>query len=344
MRRLLAVVPAASLALLLPLAAAAAAERVNVYSARHDSLIEPLLDRFSDETGIEVGLITGNSDAMIKRLEIEGASTPADVLITVDAARLHRAREGGLFRSVSSEALAEAVPPYLRDADNHWFGLSMRARVIAYSRERVERSALSTYEALAEPRWKGRLCIRSSDNVYNQSLLASIIAAHDRDYAEQWARGIVENMARPPQGGDTEQLRAIAAGICDVAIVNTYYHARMANAEDDPEARATAEQIRLFFPNQSGRGAHVNVTGAGVLRHAPHPEAAVRLLEFLTRPDAQRRLARSNYEYPVRPSTQASAAVRRLGDHPFRKDHASLSRIGALNGAAVRIFDRVGWR
>jgi iron(III) transport system substrate-binding protein len=320
------------------------AERVNVYSARHDSLIEPLLDRFSEETGIEVGLVTGNSDAMIRRLEIEGASTPADVLVTVDAARLHRAESAGLFRSVSSQTLNDAVPPYLRDEEGKWFGLSLRARVIAYSRERVERSELSTYEALADPRWKGRICIRSSDNVYNQSLLASLIAAHGREAARDWAAEIVENMARPPQGGDTEQIRAVAAGICDVAVVNTYYYARMASAEADSEARAVAEQVGLFFPNQDGRGAHVNVTGAGVLEHAPHPENAVRLLEFLVRPSSQRWLARTNYEYPVRPGTRVSDAVRALGRYPFKRDEASLGRIGELNGTAVRVFDEAGWR
>ena len=321
-----------------------AAERVNVYSARHDSLIEPLLERFTEATGIDVGLVTGNSDAMIKRLQIEGASTPADVLITVDAARLHRAKAAGLFRAVDSPVLQEAIPAYLRDPDQQWFGLSMRARVIAYSRERVDRAALSTYEALAEPRWRDRICIRSSDNVYNQSLLASLVAAHGEAFAERWAAAVVDNMARPPQGGDTEQLRAVAAGICDVAVVNTYYYARMANAEDDPDARAVAEAVELFFPNQSGRGTHVNVTGAGVLRHAPHPDNAVRLLEFLARPASQAWLARTNYEYPVRPETEVSAAVRALGPYPFDKDHASLGRIGELNATAVRIFDRVGWR
>ena len=333
------------LALLAGLAqTAAAAERVNVYSARHDSLIEPLLERFTEQTGIEVGLVTGNSDAMIKRLEIEGASTPADVLITVDAARLHRAEEASLFRAVDSQKLRDAIPAYLRDPQDRWFGLSMRARVIAYHRDRVDRAELSTYEALAHERWKNRICIRSSDNVYNQSLLASIIASHGESAARDWAAAVVENMARPPQGGDTEQIRAVAAGICDVAVVNTYYFARMANAEEGSEARAAADEVRLFFPNQDGRGTHVNVTGAGVLTHAPHPDNAVRLLEFLVQPESQRWLARTNYEYPVRPGVTASEAVRALGRYPFRKDHASLGRIGELNATAVRIFDRVGWR
>ncbi|MDZ7747953.1 MAG: Fe(3+) ABC transporter substrate-binding protein [Halofilum sp. (in: g-proteobacteria)] len=335
--------PLALAAALLGAAAPAAAETVNVYSARHDSLIEPLLERFTEETGIEVGLITGSSDAMIKRLEVEGRNSPADVLITVDAARLHRAEESGLFQPVRSEALGEALAPHLQDDEDLWFGLSMRARVIAFSRERVERSELSTYEALAEPKWDGRICIRSSDNVYNQSLLASLVAAHGVEQAEDWARGIVENMARPPQGGDTDQIEALAAGICDVAVVNTYYYARMLES-DDPGVRAVADEVGLFFPNQDGRGAHVNVTGAGVLEHAPNRDNAVRLLEYLVTPEAQRWLARVNHEYPVRPGIEVSDTVRQLGRYPFKQDRVSLGRIGELNAEAVRIFDRVDWR
>lgn len=323
--------------------AATAAGTVNVYSARHDSLIEPLLERFSEETGIEVGLITGNSDAMIKRLQVEGRNSPADILVTVDAARLHRAEESGLFQAIQSDALDAAIAPHLQDDEGLWFGLSMRARVIAFSRERVERSELSTYEALAEPRWDDRICIRSSDNVYNQSLLASLVAAHGEQRAEEWARGIVENMARPPQGGDTDQIEAIAAGVCDVAVVNTYYYARLLES-DDPETRAVAEQVGLFFPNQEGRGTHVNVTGAGVLKHAPNRDDAVRLLEFLVTPESQRWLARVNHEYPVRPGVSVSDTVRQLGRYPFKQDHRSLGRIGELNATAVKIFDRVGWR
>ncbi len=324
-------------------ATASAAERVNVYSARHDTLIEPLLERFTEETGIETGLITGNADAMLKRLQIEGEASPADLLITVDAARLHRAKADGLFQRTDSAALREAVPAHLRDPERRWFGLSKRARVIAYSPERVDTDALSTYEGLADDRWRDRLCVRSSDNVYNQSLLASLIAAHDRAFAREWAGAIVDNMARPPQGGDTEQFRAIAAGVCDVAIVNTYYYARLATA-DDPEARTVAEEVALLFPNQSGRGTHVNVTGGGVLQHANHPDNARRLLEFMVTPEAQRWLARSNHEYPVRPGTEVSEAVRAIGPYPFNADTVSLGRIGELNPTAVRVFDRVGWR
>ncbi len=329
--------------LLAPLTAGAADQQVNVYSSRHDALISPLLERFTERTGIEVGLVTGSPDAMIKRLQIEGRNTPADILITVDAARLHRAEQADLFGPTESAKLEQAVPAHLQDSGNLWFGLSMRARVIAYSRDRVERSELSTYEALADERWDDRICIRSSDNVYNQSLLASLIASHGAEAAEDWARGIVDNMARPPQGGDTDQIQAIASGICDVSVVNTYYYGRLLDA-DDPEKRALTDDVGLFFPNQNGRGAHVNVTGAGVIKHAPNRDNAVRLLEFLTTAEAQRWLARGNYEYPVREGTEVSDTVREIGPYPFNQDHVSLGRIGELNATAVKIFDRAGWR
>jgi len=230
---------ALSLALLSTLAAAAAgaAESVNLYSARQEALIKPLLERFTERTGIEVNLVTGSADALIKRLEVEGRNTPADLLITVDAGRLHRAETAGLFQPIESDVITERVPAHLRDDDHHWSGLSQRARVIAYSTERVDPAELSTYEALAEPRWRNRICVRSSDNIYNQSLLASIIAAHGKERATEWAEGIVANMARRPQGGDRDQIMAVAAGVCDVAIVNTYYYGRMRGADARPEQR-----------------------------------------------------------------------------------------------------------
>ena len=343
MRRLLATMTAASLLLAVPLAAPAADEDVvNVYSARQEALIKPLLERFSESTGIEVNLVTGSADALIKRLQVERRNTPADMLITVDAGRLYRASEADLFRRVESRTLESRVPEHLRHPDNHWFGLSKRARVIAYRRDAVEPAQLSTYEALADERWQDEICVRSSDNVYNQSLLAAIVAADGADAALEWARGVVRNMARRPQGGDRAQIRAVAAGVCDLAIVNTYYYGRMQDA-DDADTRAAAEKVGLFFPNQSGRGTHVNVSGAGVTRHAPHPETAVRLLEYLTSDAAQRWYAEVNYEYPVVPGVEVSDAVRGWG-YPFREDDLPLSRLGALNARAVRIFDRAGWR
>ncbi|MDX1609823.1 MAG: Fe(3+) ABC transporter substrate-binding protein [Halofilum sp. (in: g-proteobacteria)] len=341
MRSLPAIVFVAASLLSVP--PATAAESVNLYSARQEALIAPLLERFTERTGIEVNLVTGSADALIKRLEVEGRNTPADMLITVDAGRLHRAKSAGLFRATESERLAARVPAHLRDDDHQWFGLSQRARVIAYSTERVDPSELSTYEALADEQWNDRICVRSSDNIYNQSLLASIVAAKGEQAATAWARGVVENMARRPQGGDRDQIMAVAAGVCDVAIVNTYYYGRMRSEQAQPDQRAAAQKVALFFPNQGGRGTHVNVSGAGVTEHARNPDNAVRLLEFLVSDAAQRWYAKVNYEYPVVPGVDVSAAVREWG-YPFERDDLPLSRLGELNATAVRIFDRVGWR
>lgn len=341
MRQLL-VIAFTSLQLLLALPAAADGA-VNLYSARQEALIKPLLDRFMEDTGIEVNLVTGSADALIKRLEVEGENTPADMLITVDAGRLHRAKEAGLFRAVESGRLEERVPAHLRDDDNQWFGLSQRARVIAYSTERVDPEELSTYEALADDKWRDRICIRSSDNIYNQSLLASIIAAHGEERATEWARSIVDNMARRPQGGDRDQIMAVAAGVCDVAVVNTYYYGKMRSEDAQAEQREAAAKTALFFPDQKGRGAHVNVSGAGVTRHAGNPDNALRLIEFLVSDTAQQWYAQVNHEYPVVPGVEASESVRAWG-YPFKQDRLPLSRLGELNATAVRIFDRVGWR
>lgn len=316
-------------------------EVVNVYSHRHYEADQRLFDRFTESTGIEVNVVTGSADELITRLENEGDASPADVLVTVDAGRLHRAKTRNLLQPVQSELLEENVPSHLRDRDDQWFGLTRRARIVVYHRERVDSTALSTYEALAEPEWEDRVLIRSSANVYNQSLLASLVAHLGPDRAEEWAAGIVENMAREPSGGDTDQVEGVAAGVGDVAVVNTYYVARLA-ASDDPDERRVAEQVGVFFPNQDGRGAHVNVSGAGVTRHAPNPDNAVRLLEFLTGDAAQRIFARANHEYPVKAGVEWSEPLRRWGE--FRADTLDLTVLGENNAQAVRIFDRVGWQ
>lgn len=318
-----------------------AGEVVNVYSHRHYESDQELFDRFTESTGIEVNVVTASADELITRLEREGAASPADVLITVDVGRLHRAKERELLQPVESEVLERNVPSSLRDPDGHWFGLTRRARIIAYHRDRVSPSDLSTYEALAEPRWRDRVLIRSSSNVYNQSLLASLIA-HDGEAAtSEMADAIVENMAREPSGGDTDQLKAVAAGAGDVAVANTYYLARLENS-DNPEDRRVAEQLGVFFPNQEGRGAHVNVSGAGVTQSADHRENAIRLLEFLTGDEAQRVFAEANHEYPVKPGVSWSSTLESWGD--FKADTLNLSVLGELNEEAVRIFDEVGWR
>jgi iron(III) transport system substrate-binding protein len=322
-------------------ARADAAGVVNVYSHRHYETDQELFRRFTEQTGIAVNVITASADELITRLENEGARSPADILITVDAGRLHRAKELGLLQPVTSAVLEANVPEHLRDRDGQWFGLTQRARILAYHAGRVQPEELSTYEALAGPEWKGRVLIRSSSNVYNQSLLASILAHDGPDAAAAFASGIVGNMARAPSGGDTDQIKAVAAGAGDVAVVNTYYLALLVES-GDPEERRVAAEVRPFFPGQSGRGTHVNVSGAGVTRNAPNRENAIRLIEFLSEDEAQRLFAEANQEYPVKPGIPWSATLRGWGD--FEADALDLTRLGELNAEAVRIFDRVGWR
>ena len=233
---------------------------VNIYSARKQELIVPLLRDFEEQTGIEFNLVTGKADELLKRLELEADATPADIFITVDAGRLHRAREAGVLRPIDDELVTGAVPAHLQDKDGYWIGLSKRARVIVYSANRVDADKLSTYEALADPQWHGRICIRSSSNIYNQSLVASMIVESGSAAAEEWARGLVGNLARSPAGGDTDQIRAVAAGECDLAVVNTYYFGRLAGSSN-PDDVQTVQKLKIHWPNQEGRGAHVNVSG-----------------------------------------------------------------------------------
>lgn len=326
-------------AALSPLPAAAA--EVNLYSARQEALIRPLLDRFTEATGIQVRLVSGEADALLKRLQSEGRNSPADLFLTVDVGRLHLAKEAGVLQPVSSPLLEEAVPPGYRDPEAYWYGLSLRSRVFVYAPERVDRGELSSYEDLADPKWKGRLCVRSSGNIYNQSLVASLIAHDGEAAAEAWARGLVANFARPPMGGDRDQIKAVAAGQCDLALVNTYYLGGMLNSPDAAE-RAAAEQVRLFWPNQDSRGAHVNISGAGVTRSAPNRDQALRLLEFLVGEEAQRWYAEDNYEYPVREGVAVSATLAAWGE--FRTDPLPLGELARHHGAALRLMDRAGWR
>ncbi len=318
-----------------------AAGEVNVYSHRHYESDKQLFRQFTEQTGIAVNVVTASADELITRLENEGAATPADLLITVDAGRLHRAKTRNLLQPVRSDVLEANVPEHLRDRDGEWWGMARRARVIVYHKDRVTPADLSTYEALAGPEWKGRVLVRSSSNVYNQSLLASIIAHSGSEAAALWAAGIVANMARDPAGGDTDQIKAVAAGAGAVAIANTYYLAQLA-ASDDAENRRIADMVGVFFPNQNDRGVHINVSGAGVTRHAKNPEAAIRLVEFLTSDEAQRLFAEGNQEYPVKAGVPWSATLQSWGD--FRADTLSLTALGEGNDEAVRVFDSVGWK
>lgn len=318
-----------------------AADSITVYSHRHYEEDEALFKRFTERSGIEVDVVKASADELIERLKAEGENTPADVFITADAGRLYRANQAGLLREVESGVLENRVPEHLRAPDNTWFGFTKRARVLVYNRERVDPEELSTYEALAQPEWRGRVLVRSSANIYNQSLLASIIAEHGRKKARNWAEGVRKNMARPPQGSDRDQIRAVAAGLGDVAIVNTYYVGLLANSDNARDRRA-AEAVDIFFPNQNGRGTHVNVSGGGVTRAASNPGGAVRFLEFLVSDEAQSSFPETTYEYPVVPGIDLPAPQRNWGT--FKEDSLNLNRLGKYNNEAVRIFNRAGWR
>ncbi len=321
--------------------AAMAAGEVNIYSYRKERLIKPQLDAFKAATGIGYNLVTGKADALAQRIKAEGANTPADLLFTVDAGRLVRARQMGILQKVDSEVLKAAIPARYRDPDGYWFGLGIRARTIFYAPDRVNPSELSTYEDLAGPRWKGRVLIRSSSNIYNQSLLASLIHHHGTAKAEAWAGGIVANLARKPQGGDTDQLRALAAGAGDVAVANHYYYVRLLASGKDRDADVVAK-VKPFWPNQDGRGVHLNISGAAVTKHARNRDNAVRLIAYLAGPEAQRIYAEVGHEFPVREGIALGPAVASIGS--FKGDDLALRILGENNAEAVRIFDRVGWR
>ncbi len=319
----------------------AADEVVNLYSARKEKLIKPLLDRFTEQTGIQVNLVTGKADALLQRLQSEGRNSPADLLITTDAGRLYRAVEAGVTQPVRSEKLSTVVPEAFRDPNGHWYGLSLRTRPILYVKGKVDPTVLSSYEALADEQWKGRICIRSSNNIYNQSLVASLIAANGEQESEAWALGLVKNFARSPKGGDRDQIKAAAAGICDIAIANTYYLVGMLTSKD-ADQRAAAEKMAVFWPNQAGRGAHVNVSGAAVTAAAKNRKNAIRLLEFLTSKESQHWYAEANGEYPVRADVAPSDLLQSWGS--FKMDTLNLSRLGELNPSALRLMDRAGWK
>jgi iron(III) transport system substrate-binding protein len=312
-----------------------------VYSARSEELIKPALDRFSEETGIEVNLITESADALIRRIELEGANSPADVLLTVDAGRLFRAKEAGILAPLESEILTQRIPAAYRDPDNQWFGLSLRSRVIMFDKSRVSADEIASYEDLADPKWKGEVCIRSSGNIYNQSLLASLIEHLGEEATEAWAKGLVANMARRPQGGDRDQIRAAVAGQCKLAVSNTYYLAGMLNSSVAADVDV-AKQVGVIWPNQADRGAHMNVSGAGMIKTSKNPNEAQRLIEFLSDDYAQQWYAEVNNEYSVRADIPVSATLQEFGS--FKADQLNLEALGKNNEAAVRLADRAGWQ
>jgi iron(III) transport system substrate-binding protein len=332
----------ARLLLLLGLVAAAPARsaEINLYSHRHYEVDKAVFAEFTAQTGIRVNVVQASADQLIERLRSEGAGSPADLLLTVDAGRLQRAKDAGLLQPTSSATLDARVPASLRDPDGHWHGVTVRARVIVYAPDRVKPSELSTYADLADPKWRGRLLATSAGSVYNQSLVASLLGKTDRDTTLAWTRGVLANLARRPQGGDRDQARAIAAGLADVAIVNTYYIGLL-RASDDPKDRAVGEKVAVFFPDQDGAGAHVNVSGIGVTRSSRNRAEAIRFIEYLTSPEVQTRFATANHEYPLSLDTKASPTLEAFG--PFKADTASIRRLGELNAGAVEILGAVGW-
>jgi iron(III) transport system substrate-binding protein len=322
-------------------ASGVAAQEVNLYSSRHYDTDVALYDGFTEQTGIAVNLIEGDADQLIERIKAEGRNSPADVLITVDAGRLWRADEAGLLQPVSSPVLEEAIPAELRHPEGRWFGLSQRLRGIVYAKDRVDPSEVTSYEDLADPKWQGRICIRSSTNVYNQSLVASMIEANGVEATEAWAQGLVDNLARPPQGGDTDQIEAVAAGECDLAVVNHYYFVRLLESDSEDE-RAVADKVDIVFPDQDGRGAHANVSGAGVVATAPNKENAVKFLEYLTTPEAQAYFAEGNYEFPVVDGAKLDPVLEQWGE--IKTDAINAAQLGENNPEAVKLMDRVGWK
>ena len=326
-----------------PPASAQQQGEVNLYSSRHYDSDRALYDAFTRETGIRVRLIEGDADQLIERIRNEGANSPADVFITVDAARLARAADAGLLQPFRSQSVESRVPAGLRDQDRMWFAVSQRARVVMYDKEKGPPQGLARYEDLADPKFRGQICARSAAHPYNVSLAASILAANGPEKTEEWARGVVANMARPPQGGDRDQFRAIPAGQCGLAIANTYYLAAI-GASERAEDKALFARIGVVFPNQApgDRGAHVNISGAGLVKTAPNRDAAARFLEFLVTDKAQEMFALGNMEYPAVAEAPLHPALRALGS--FRGEPVDAARTNAHAPQALQIMQRAGWR
>ena len=314
---------------------------VNIYSYRQEILIRPLLDRFTEISGIEVKLVSGKADVLLQRLKSEGRNSPADLLLTADAGRLHRALEAGVLQPVHSKILDSLIPAKYREPDGYWYALSLRARPIIYAIDRVNPQDLKDYTGLADEKWYGRICVRSSNSIYNQSHIASLIAHHGIAAAESWAKSLVQNFARKPAGGDRDQIRAVASGECDIALANTYYLARLASS-DNAQDQAAAAAVAIHWPNQDGIGTHVNVSGAAVTASAKNLANAIKLIEFLAGDEAQEIYAETVYEYPIRDGLAAAPLVASWGE--FKADDLNLSLLGKHNAEAVRIADRVGWQ
>lgn len=321
--------------------AAPAGGEVNLYTARHYDADLALYEAFTRETGIRINRIEGNPDQLIARIKSEGAGSPADVFLAADAGALWRAQEAGLLQPTESKALNDAIPANLREPQGRWFGFSRRARIVAYDAAKVRPEEVDTYEEIASPRFRKKLCVRSADSVYNLSLVGALIEAWGPRKAGEWVRGVVANMARPPEGGDRDQIRAVGAGVCEIALTNSYYYIRMANG-DDANDKAVTDKVKLAFTQLDGQGAHVNVSGGGVAANAPNRANAVKLLEFLALPEAQRTVSRMNFEFPANPSVSAPAPVDAHAG--FRANPMPVSAYGPRQAEAQSLMSAAGWR
>ena len=321
---------------------AQAADVVNVYSARKEALILPLLDKFTERTGIDVQLITGKADALVTRLKTEDVASPADVFITVDAGRAVRAKDAGVLSSMGDADFLNAVPAQYVDTDRQWVALSLRARVIYYNKASgISPADIDTYAEVADAKNQGKLCIRSSSNIYNQSLVGALIEKQGQTATDAWAEGVVANMARNPAGGDTDQIRAVAAGVCDFAVANTYYFGRLM-ASEKPEDQAVVSKVGLIWPDQDGQGTHINASMAGITKYAPNRDNAEKLVAYLLSDEAQQFYAEINHEFPVIDGVAASRTMQTFGD--FKRDALPLEVLGVNNAAAVKTMDRAGWQ
>lgn len=319
---------------------AAADGELNLYSSRHYDTDDQLYAEFEAETGITINRIEGKADELMARMQAEGANSPADILITVDTSRLARAKEMGLLQSVDSETLEARIPGYLQDSDNQWFGISQRSRIIFYDKNDVAEPP-QNYADLADAKYKGMVCIRSSSNTYNQTLLASIVTHEGEDAARAWAQGVVDNMARAPQGGDTDQMRGIVSGECEISVSNTYYFAR-ALRKNVKGLSDSIDMVGWVFPDQDGRGAHMNLSGGGVAAHAKNKENAVKFLEYLTSDQAQVYFSNGNDEFPAVEGVKLAPSVAKLGD--FKADEIDLADVAKNIPTAQKIFNQVGWK
>tara|TARA_Y100000766_G_C18790282_1_gene547865 strand:+ start:9 stop:1028 length:1020 start_codon:yes stop_codon:yes gene_type:complete len=317
------------------------AKEINIYSHRQPFLINPFLELFTNETGIKTNVIYSKK-GLAQRLQSEGENSPADVILTVDIGRLYIYSDLKLLASIHSDKLIENIPSHLRSAENQWFALSKRARVIVVNKDKINEGEISRLEDLADPKWRGQICSRPGSHVYNRGIMASVIAEYGEEKAELWAKGLVNNFARRPQGNDRAQVKSIYEGECNIAIINNYYYGKLKFSED-PEQRKWAEKVRLVFPNQANgdRGAHVNISGGGVAVHSKNKKEAIKLLEFLTNQKSQQLYGEINFEYPVNPKISPNQELNSWGK--FREDQLPIVKIAELAPAAQKIIDRVGW-